>query len=135
MSRKAFKRLVFVTRFFLGIIFLVFGINYFANIISLPKPDGVSGLLITALINSGYFFPFLKAVEIACGLALVTNKCVSLSLVVLAPITLNIFLFNFFLKPDQIYITATLIVAHLFLGYVYRENFKKLFHLKSKFVD
>jgi hypothetical protein len=81
----------------------------------------------TGLGKSGYFFPFLKGLEVVCGLALLLNRFTAFFLLVLLPITLNIFLFHVELEPSGTAMSAAILAIHLFLGYAYRKYYASLF--------
>ena len=52
--------------------------------------------------QTGYFWPMLGIAEILCGVLLVSQYLSLLGAVMLVPITLNIFLFHFFLEGDEV---------------------------------
>lgn len=110
-------------RFFLGAVFFIFGLNGFLGFIPQPELPSAAGSLMGAWAQSGYFLPFVKAVEVVVGLLLLSNRFVPLALVVLAPITLNILLFHVFLAPAATGFAAFLVVAHAYLGWAYRSSF------------
>lgn len=87
------------SRYFLGAVFVVFGLNGFFNFIPMPPMPMKASAFMMALGGTGYFFPVLKITEIVCGLMLLANKYVALALVILAPIVLQIVLFHVFLAP------------------------------------
>ena len=74
--------------------FFVFGLNGFFNFIPMPPPPEPALKFLVALIGTGYLFPLIKGIEVLCGLALLSGLFVPLTLVVLAPIVVNIFLFH-----------------------------------------
>jgi putative oxidoreductase len=87
------------SRLLLGVIYFVFGLNGFLQFLPMPPlPEGAMSFM-GGLASSGYFFPFLKGTEVVAGLLLLTGFAAPLALIILAPITLNIFLFHFFLTP------------------------------------
>ncbi|NBX16684.1 MAG: DoxX family membrane protein [Proteobacteria bacterium] len=113
-------------RIILGLIFVVFGINYFYEFLPpQPPPQGIAGEYISALLKTGYFFPVLKVCEISCGIALVTGFFVPLALVVIAPVIVQINLFHFFLSPP-VSLAVTLLVMGLFLGWAYRKSYVEI---------
>jgi uncharacterized membrane protein YphA (DoxX/SURF4 family) len=57
---------------------------------------------IKGLKANTYFWPFLGIVEIIAGLLLVSQFFAVGGAILLTPITLNIFLFHIFLKPDDV---------------------------------
>jgi hypothetical protein len=112
-------------RYLLGLIFFVFGLNGFLSFIPappLPEPAAAFGL---ALFKSGYFLPMLKTIEIAAGVALLSNRFVPLALAVLAPIVVNIFAFHFFLGGG-IVLPIGLIALELYLAWSYRDVFRPM---------
>ncbi|MGZ4001556.1 MAG: hypothetical protein ACXVIY_13030, partial [Mucilaginibacter sp.] len=62
-------------RIVLGLIYLVFGFNFFLHFIPATPPDAASkaGHFLGGLFESGYFFVFLKVLEIVFGLLLIIN--------------------------------------------------------------
>src|SRR3989338_6957662 len=91
-------------RIILGLIYFVFGGMGLAIALGImkmpdqPLPTGATAFM-TGIMGSGYFFPLLKVTETTCGLLLLIRYASPLALIVLAPITLNIFLFHAFLTP------------------------------------
>jgi putative oxidoreductase len=115
-------------RWILGLIFFVFGLNKFFHFLPMPTnmPEAASKFA-GALFASGYFFQVLATTEVVAGALLLINKWVPLALVVLAPVTLNIFFFHFFLTPGQLLLPLAMILIHFYLGFQYRGVFRHLF--------
>lgn len=113
-------------RLVLGLIYVVFGLNGFYQFIPVPPPPETAAAFMGGLFSAGYFFPLLKATEVIAGLALLSGFFVPLALVILAPITLQIFLYHFFLAPEGMFVQAGMIVIHLAIGYLYRDAYKAL---------
>ena len=124
------KIIVLITRSLLGIVFLVFGFNFFFHFISSPPPTGVAAEFAGGLFKAGYFFPFMKVIEISSGLFLLINRYTALFLVIIFPVTLNIFLYHAFLLPSGLIIALPLLLINLFLGYAYRSYYSGLFTSK-----
>jgi uncharacterized membrane protein YphA (DoxX/SURF4 family) len=57
---------------------------------------------IGGLKANSYFWPFLGIVEIVAGLLLISQFFAVGGAILLTPITLNIFLFHLFLKPEDV---------------------------------
>lgn len=57
---------------------------------------------IGGLKANSYFWPFLGIVEIVAGILLVSQFFAVGGAILLTPITLNIFLFHLFLKPEDV---------------------------------
>jgi putative oxidoreductase len=106
-----------IARILLGLIFFVFGLNGFINFIPYdpnqvpPAAMAFSG----AMMATGYFFPVLKATEVICGALLLSGFYVPLALVILAPITIQIFLFHSMLTPGvgNLVMPIVMIALHL----------------------
>lgn len=123
-------------RWILGLIYFVFGLNGLlmafgmTAFIPMPPPGSqpaAAEAFGAAMFATGYFFAVLKITEVACGFLLLVNKAVPLALVVLAPVTLHIFFFHFFLTPGQLLMPLAMIAIHGFLGFQYWNSFKPLF--------
>ncbi len=131
MSTKIKSLAVVSTRIVLGLIYFVFGLNYFLNFLPMPPPSGgPSETFITGLFQSGYFFPFLKGIEVILGAALLIGIFVPLVLVILMPISLNILLFHVFLTDNPI-MSVVIIALQLYLAWAYRDYYKPLFQRKA----
>ncbi len=115
---------VLVARILLGLIFAVFSLNHFVGFMPQPDLSPQGQQFIGALVGSGYLFTFLKVVELVAGLLLLVGILVPLALTLLAPIVLNIFLFNLFLDSGGLPIGVVVVVLELFLAYAYRDSFK-----------
>ncbi len=118
------RHAVLIARVLLGLIFVVFGANYFFNFLPQPPMNEQAGAFIGALIASGYLFPFMKIVDIAAGIMLLAGRFVPLALVLLAPIVLNILFFHVFLDSSGMPMTILIVVLELFLAWAYRGAFR-----------
>lgn len=131
MSSKIKSTAVVVARVLLGLIYFIFGLNFFLHFIPTPPhTGGPAETFTTGLFQSGYFFPFLKTLEIVLGALLLVRAFVPLALVMLMPITLNIFLFHAFLTDNAI-MSIVMVVLHVYLAWAYRDYYKPLFKSKS----
>ncbi len=128
---KYMKTVTLISRLLLGVIFFVFGLNAFIPFISMPPMQGMAGNFVGALVQSGYFFPFLKSLEVIGGFLLLTGLYMPLVLLVLFPITLNIMLFHVFLGLEGLPISILMFLAHLILLFGYKSYFKGLFVMKA----
>lgn len=126
------KIAVLIARILLGIIYVVFGLNYFHPFLHMPMPvvskeaSGFEG----GLFGAGYFFPFMKAVEVISGIFLLINRYTALFTLIIFPITLNIFLFHAILVPSGLTMAAPMIIFNLFLAFAYRKYYTSIFVAK-----
>jgi|SRR5476651_2564580 putative oxidoreductase len=122
------KIAVIIARSLLGLVFLVFGLNFFLHFIPMgPQPAGKAGAFESGLFGAGYFFPFLKVIETVSGFFLLINRYTAFFLLLLFPITVNIFLFHAFLLPSGLPMGVAMLVIHLFLGIAYRKYYSPVF--------
>jgi putative oxidoreductase len=125
------KIAVLIARIVLGLIFLIFGINQFVqimdSIVHFPLLDRKADNYLMTLSRAEYFFPCLKILEILCGLSLLINRFTALFLIALFPITLNMFLFEIFLGHQLLPLGITVLGLNVFLLIAYRKNYKGLF--------
>ena len=124
---------VTVTRILLGLIYFIFGLNFFFHFIpNNSQPEGKAAAFLGGLFQSGYIFPLIKIIETISGVLLLANRYVALILVILMPISINILLFHSVLEPGGTPITISLliIVTQLFLAWSYRNSYKQLFIAK-----
>jgi putative oxidoreductase len=127
------KIAVLILRSLLGLIFFAFGLMVLLHLMPVPtKADMVKMKMPEAAIDfqtfaGVYFMIFLKLVETISGIFLLINKYTSLILVIIFPVTLNIFLFHVFLEPSVLPLAIPMLLINLFLGYAYRKYYMPLF--------
>ncbi len=84
----------------LGLLFLVFGANFFLQFIPMPAdpspPDAPHKLFMGALYPTGYM-AFIKVLEILGGALIAIPKTRNFGLLILGPIIVNIVAFHVFL--------------------------------------
>lgn len=128
------KTAVTIARIALSLIFLVFGIDYFvpflSHIINFPAGGNKADSFFGALSAAGYFFPFLKSIEIICGLFLLINRYTAFVLVALFPISVNICVFHACMMPVYMPFGSLILLLNLFLLFVYRKYYTSLFIFK-----
>lgn len=119
-------------RVLLGLIYFVFGLNGFLNFLPHPPLPDAAMAYMGGLMAAPYFFPVLKATEVIAGFALLTGFFAPLALVILAPITIQIFLFHAVLTPGaaNVMLPLVMVVLSLIVAYTYRSKYAPL--LKAK---
>ena len=88
-----------ISRFLLGLIFLVFGLNGFLHFIPMPPPSGVAGQFLGSMFVTKYLL-FVFAIQLIGGVLLLLNRYVPIALTILAPIIVNILLFHSLMNPE-----------------------------------
>ncbi len=113
-----------IARTLFGLLFVVFGLNFFFNFMPLPPMEGAPAAFMGALFATGYMFPMIKVTEIVAGLMLLSGRFVPLGLVLLAPVLVNIAAFHVFLTPGEVGMSAVLVAIEAFLAWSYRDSFR-----------
>ena len=122
------KNAILIFRILLGILYLVFGLDYFLHFIPYqPMHTGKAAALKDGLIGTGYIYPMMKTIQIIGGISLLVNRWAPFSAVMLFPISLNVLLFHTILVPSGWLMGVFLIVPNLFLGYAYRNYYAGMF--------
>lgn len=87
-----------IARLLLGLIFVVFGLNFWLGFIPIPPfPEGSqAGAFMGAMYLTG-FLTVVKVLEVVGGLLLLSGRFTNLALAILGPIVINIALFHVFL--------------------------------------
>lgn len=115
--------LALIARVLLGLVYFIFGLNFFLNFIPLEPPSQEAGALLGALVETNYLMHLIKGIEVICGILLLIGMFSKLALVILFPITAGILSFHIFLEPSGLAIGSTLMVLHLFLLWTNRKAY------------
>jgi len=122
-----------VVRILLGLLFTFSGIAFFFT--TPPPLEGDMATFFAGMAATKYFFFLLKGTETVCGLLLVSGLFVPLALVVLAPISINIFLVHSFLAPSGVPLALAIGAALIYLAFFspsYSPIVKDLFVMKPR---
>jgi putative oxidoreductase len=92
------KIITHISRFLLGLIFLVFGLNGFLHFIPMPLPSGVAGQFLGAIFVSKFLLA-ISGLQVIAGALLLINRYLPLALTILGPIIVNILLFHGLMNP------------------------------------
>jgi putative oxidoreductase len=117
-----------VARIFLGLIFLVFGLNGFLHFLTLPHEDGLASQFMGALFLSHYL-SVIFFLELMGGLLLLVNRLVPLALVVIGPIVVNIVFFHVLMAPQGISLALGTTFLWLLVAWSNRHYFEPVFTL------
>jgi uncharacterized membrane protein YphA (DoxX/SURF4 family) len=122
----------FAARILLGLVFFVFGLNFFLHFIPLPPVPAAAGAFEGAMVATHYIFELLKVLEVVCGALLLAGYFVPLALTLLAPIVVNIFFFHAVLAPAGLPVPVVVLALEIYLAWSYRSVFRAM--LQSKVV-
>jgi len=116
-----------VARVILGMIFLVFSLNFFFPFLPQPPLEEAGMNMMVALMGTGYFMVLLKITELISSLLVLTGRYTPLGILLLAPIVVQIFCFHLFLAPSGILLAVVLVLLEGYLGYAHFGKFRHLF--------
>lgn len=119
-----------IVRFFLGAVYLIFGLNGLFEFLPMPPMPHDAHAFMSALGATGYMIYLLKFTEIAVAIALLSNRFVPLALVVIFPVSLNVLLFGLYLSPESLPLGGITFLANVYLLFSYMKYYKPM--LKSK---
>ena len=120
-------------RVVLGLIYFVFGgmglaIAFgFMKMPESPMPQEAEAFM-KGIMATGYFFPLLKFTETSCGFLMLTGIAAPLALVVIAPITLQIFLFHLYLTAgiNNLVLPLVMVTAQILAMSAYWKVYRQL---------
>jgi len=116
-----------ILRSLMGLIFLVFGLNFFLHFIPNPPEPPAAGDFVGALFRTGYFLPMIGATQVVAGALLLSGIMVPFALALIAPVIVNIFLFHLFLAPGGLPLAVIVVAFEVILAWMYRDAFARLF--------
>jgi hypothetical protein len=132
-------RLVKVVRILFGLDLVINGLNWWVKLVTPypslsdfvdkpPPPDFVG-----AMISTGIIFHVVKGTELIAGIAVLANRFVPLALVVALPISVNVFLVDWFLAHRlRAYVMGTgALLMNLALMAAYLEYYRPLLQSRS----
>mgnify|MGYP001157934862 CR=1 FL=1 len=92
------KHLPTIARYLLGLLFLVFGLNFWLKFIPIPSPEegSLAAGFMGALYMSG-FLTVVKGLEVLGAILLLAGRYVNLALAILGPIVVVIGLYHLFI--------------------------------------
>ena len=82
-----------IPSYLLALVFIVFGANFFLHFLPMPLMSGDAGSFAGLLYKSGYLL-FVKILEVVIGILLLVPVTRALALLLIAPIAVNILLFE-----------------------------------------
>ena len=118
------------SRYLLGLIFTVFGLNGFLNFIHQPPPANPLAIQFLVSVSESHFAAFFFAIQLLGGLLLLSGYFVPLALTVLAAELYNILAFHLTMAPGTIAPALVACVLWILVFLHYRESFNGIFSAK-----
>ena len=103
-----------------GLFWLIFGANGLFHFFPIPAPPEQSAYFMEALTRAGYVMPLVYGLEIVAGLMLLLDAMTPLALLLLAPVTANIVLYDAVLNPKGM--TIGIVIAVIHAGLLWRNR-------------
>jgi putative oxidoreductase len=115
-----------IARYLLGLIFLVFGLNAFLHFIPMPPPKGLAAQFGGAIFASHYWV-VIFGIQVLGGVLLLVNQFVPLALVLLGPVTANIFFFHALMAPEGLPLAIVVVLLWVILAVRYKQYLAGIF--------
>ncbi|MBB1193889.1 DoxX family protein [Flavobacterium sp. SOK18b] len=121
------KIAILIFRSLLGILLLFASASYFLKLFPEPEVAGNLKVFNDGIAASLYLLPLVKAIELICGLSYLSGKYVTLTNLVLLPVSFNILCINLFLAPEGLPIALFLFLGNVFLIGFHWKKYQSLF--------
>jgi len=122
------KHIFATARILLGIIFLVFSLNYWLKFIPIPSPaaESIAAGFMGAIYGSG-FLTLVKLLELLSAVLLLSGRYINLALTLLGPIVVNILLFHVIIKQSDHALSIVIAVLALVVLIGQKNYLKTIF--------
>ena len=127
------KIAILVSRFLLGLGFIIFGLNILHPFMTPPPPEaGSLSAQFMGVMAPTHWLELVGLFQLVGGLLVIIGRTAPLGLLMLAPILVNILAFHLFLEGGN-GIAAGLVFSamEIFLIYAYRKYFRSLFTMSA----
>ena len=109
-----------IIQFLFGLSLLIFGLNHFLEVFPLPEKKGFADSFLKVLHDAAYLFPTIALIQIFAGMTLLLNRWVILGLLLLLPVSFNIFAFH--LLYDRHALIPALVIFDLNLALLWMRR-------------
>ena len=114
-----------IARILTGFVFLVFGLNGFLHFIPAPPITGLAAQFSEVFAHSHWVL-VVSAVQIVCGVLLLTDQYTPVALVTLAAVLVNIFVFHITMAPEGLPLPIAVTVLWFIAAWPLRAHFAPL---------
>jgi putative oxidoreductase len=119
-----------ISRYLLGLMFTIFGLNGFLHFIPQPPPPNPLAVQFLVVVIASHFAAFFFAMQVLGGLLLLSGYFVPLALTLLAAELYNILAFHLTMAPVSIAPALVACFLWIVVFLQYRESFKGIFSAK-----
>ena len=116
-----------ISRFLLGAMFTLFGLNGFLHFLPQQLPPSPLAQQFIMAAFASHYLAVVFAVQLAAGVLLLAGRFVPLALALLAPVLVNILDFHLTMNPQGIGPGLFATLLWLILFFRYRSNFTDVF--------
>ena len=122
------KHVFTAARILLGLIFLIFSLNYWLKFIPIPAPaaESLAAGFMGAIYGSG-FLTLVKVLELISAVLLLSGRYINLALTLLGPIVVNILLFHVMIKQSDHALSVVIAVLALVVLIGQKNYLKTIF--------
>ena len=123
-----------VSRYLLGLLFTVFGLNGFLHFIPQPTPPNPVALKFLVAVSVSHYMALIFLLQIIGGTLLLAGRFVPLALAILAPIVVNILNYHVTMDPGGIGKGLLVATPWIIVFLRYRSRFAQILqrHLPEK---
>lgn len=122
------KTVITIARIFLGGMFIISGFNGFFHFIPTDAMPGSPMGFLSSMVSTGDFFYVIKFFEIIGGIMIMGSFYMPIALIMMFPITMNIFMFHMTGGNGGIPIAFMLFISHIYMIYMHRERYTTMIH-------
>ena len=116
-----------VSRYLLGLLFAVFGLNGFLHFLPQTLPANPVALQFLTAVSVSHFMDVVFLVQLIGGLLLLAGRFVPLAIAILAPVLVNILNYHLTMDPASIGPGAVATVLWVILFVQHRASFMRIF--------
>ena len=120
------NKVTLIIRLVFGVMLVIFGSNKFIGFLPEPEITGAAATYLGGLAASGFTFKVIGLIEVLVGIALLANKYVPLALILMAPISVNIFLYHVLLDLPNSPVGIAVFAFNLILLFTHKKSYDTL---------
>jgi putative oxidoreductase len=110
-----------------GVLLVIFGLNALFAFIPIPEQHGFALEYMTILHQAKYLFPLIGTIMTLVGVLLLIDKAVGFGLLMLLPISTNIFAFHLFHDWAGLVPSVTIFGLNLYFVFIRYKQYEILF--------
>ena len=125
------RKIARIAQILFGLGLFIFGLNNFMKFLPLPGKENFAEIFLETLHQAKYLFPTIAIIQIFTGITLISNRWVTLGLLVLLPISFNIFSFHLLHDRQSLMPAVVILGVNVLLLWLRREFIKPIFNKRG----